>query len=62
LSIIEQAQHLKFHTIIARVAEESEVSLHLCESFGFEHVGLMKEVGRKFGKLLGVHILQRMLE
>lgn len=61
-AIIEEAQHLRFHTLIARVAGESNVSLHLNESFGFFLVGTMKEVGRKFGKLLDVHILQKMLD
>jgi len=44
------------------VAEGSKESLHLNESAGFTHVGTMKQVGRKFGKLLDVHILQKMLE
>jgi L-amino acid N-acyltransferase len=60
-AILEEAHRLRFHTVIARVAGESEVSLHLNESFGFVHVGTLKEVGKKFGKLLDVHILQKML-
>jgi L-amino acid N-acyltransferase len=61
-AIIEEARKLHFHTLIARVAEGSKESLHLNESAGFTHVGTMKQVGRKFGKLLDVHILQKMLE
>jgi L-amino acid N-acyltransferase len=61
-AIIEEARRLHFHTLIARVAEGSQESLHLNESAGFVHVGTMKQVGRKFGKLLDVHILQKMLE
>ncbi len=57
-AIVEQGRRLGFHTLIARVAEGSNESLHLNESFGFVHVGTLKEVGRKFGKLLDVHILQ----
>ena len=53
---------MRFHTLIARVAEGSIESLHLNESFGFVHIGTMKEVGRKFGKLLDVHLLQKMLD
>ena len=60
-AIIEEARRLKYHTIIARVAEGSSASLHLNESMGFVHVGTLKEVGRKFGRLLDVHILQKML-
>jgi L-amino acid N-acyltransferase len=59
---IEQARNLKFHSLIARVAEGSKESLHLNESFGFAHVGTLKEVGRKFGRLLDVHIMQKMLD
>ena len=36
-------------------------NIDLSESFGFVHVGTLKEVGRKFGRLLDVHILQKML-
>ena len=58
---IDEARKLGFHTLIARVAEGSLESLHLNESVGFVHVGTLKEVGRKFGRLLDVHILQLML-
>ena len=60
-AIIDEATALGFHTLIARVAEGSNESLHLNESFGFFHVGTLKQVGRKFGRLLDVHILQKML-
>lgn len=60
-AIIEEARRLQFHTLIARVAAGSQESLHLNQSAGFVHVGTLKEVGRKFGKLLDVHILQKML-
>jgi L-amino acid N-acyltransferase len=61
-AIIEEARRLRFHTLIARVAEGSGASLHLNESAGFVHVGTLREVGRKFGRLLDVHIMQKMLE
>ena len=60
-AIIGEARRLKFHTLIARIAEGGDASLHLNESFGFVRVGTLKEVGRKFGRLLDVHILQKML-
>lgn len=60
-AIIAEARQLGFHTLIARVAEGSEESLHLNAAAGFVHVGTLKEVGRKFGRLLDVHILQKML-
>jgi L-amino acid N-acyltransferase len=58
---IQEAERLKFHTLIARVAEGSEESLHLNMSMGFVHIGVLQEVGRKFGRFVGVHILQKML-
>jgi L-amino acid N-acyltransferase YncA len=61
-ALIEEARRLRFHTLIARVAGESDASRHLNESFGFVHIGTMKEVGRKFGRLLDVHILQKMMD
>lgn len=60
-AITDEARRLKYHTLIARVAGESEVSLHLCRNAGFVDIGIMKEVGRKFGRLLDVYILQKML-
>lgn len=59
--IIELARHHRFHTLVARVTAESAASIHLNIEFGFEHVGTLKEVGRKFGRLLDVHIMQKML-
>ena len=61
-AIIAEARRLGFHTLIARVAEGSNESVHLNERAGFVHVGTLREVGRKFGILLDVHILQKMLD
>lgn len=61
-AIIAEAYRLRFHTLIARVAEGSDVSLHLNEACGFVRIGTMKDVGRKFGRLLDVHLLQKMLD
>ncbi|HTO93191.1 MAG TPA: GNAT family N-acetyltransferase [Bacteroidota bacterium] len=61
-ALIAGAKQQKFHTLLARVAGESAASLRLHERFSFTTVGTMKEVGRKFGRLLDVHLLQLMLE
>jgi len=61
-AIITEAKRLGYHTLIARITAGSEVSLHLNESTGYIHVGTLKEVGRKFGQLLDVHILQKILD
>jgi L-amino acid N-acyltransferase len=46
------------HTVVTRIVEGNEVSLRLCKSYGFEEVGVMREVGRKFDQWLDVHVLQ----
>jgi L-amino acid N-acyltransferase len=61
-AIIAEARRLKYHTLIARVAQGSDESLHLNQAAGFVLVGTLQQVGRKFGQLLDVHILQLMLE
>jgi hypothetical protein len=33
--------------------------MHLNESMAFVLIGMLKEVGRKFNRLIGVHILQK---
>ena len=60
-AILEQARRLGYHSVIARVAQGSEESLHLNLSMGFTLVGTLKEVGLKFGRRLDVHVLQKML-
>ena len=60
--LVETGNDVGLHTIIARIAEGNEISVHLHKSLGFEHVGIMKEVGRKFGRLLDVHIMQKIYQ
>jgi phosphinothricin acetyltransferase len=49
------------HTVIGRIAEGNDASLKLVESLGFSHIGVMREVGFKFGRRLDVHLVQLML-
>jgi L-amino acid N-acyltransferase YncA len=60
-AIIEEARRLRYHTLIALVAEGADASIHLNESVGFVQVGTLKQVGHKFNRRLDVHILQKML-
>ena len=60
-AIIAEARRNGFHTLLARVAEGSDASRHLNQSFGFVEVGTLKQVGRKFGRRLDVHLMQLML-
>ncbi|HYK94029.1 MAG TPA: GNAT family N-acetyltransferase, partial [Thermoplasmata archaeon] len=50
--LLQIARHRGFRTLLARVSEESVPSLHLHASLGFRPVGVMHEVGFKFGRWL----------
>jgi phosphinothricin acetyltransferase len=57
--LIEEGEKAGLHAVIARITEGNKQSVHLHESVGFEHVGIMKEVGLKFGKRLDVYLMQK---
>jgi phosphinothricin acetyltransferase len=57
--IIKEGKQAGLHVIIARITEGNKKSIYLHKSVGFEHVGIMKEVGRKFGKKLDVYLMQK---
>lgn len=46
------------HTVLSRITQGNESSIHIHEKFGYTHVGVMKEVGFKFGKFLDVSMMQ----
>ena len=57
--IIQAGEEVGIHTIISRITAGNEESIHLHEVFGFEHIGVMKEVGKKGGRLLDVVMMQK---
>jgi phosphinothricin acetyltransferase len=57
--LMEEGRKAGFHTVIARIAETNDVSIRLHEKAGFKIIGVMEEVGVKFGKLLDVNIMQK---
>ncbi len=57
--IIQEGEKVGLHTIIARITTGNQQSIHLHENLGFEHIGVMREVGRKFGRLLDVLLMQK---
>lgn len=61
-ALIAEARQLGFHALIARITADSEASLHLNREAGFVEVGTLREVGRKFGRLLDVLIMQKLLD
>lgn len=61
-TITKKGESAGLHVIIARITEGNKNSIHLHESIGFEHIGKMKEVGKKFGKLLDVYLMQKIFK
>ncbi len=61
-AIVKRAiESTNLHSIIARISEGNEQSIHLHELNGFKLMGVMKEAGSKFGKLHSVSFMQKML-
>jgi phosphinothricin acetyltransferase len=58
--ILQEAPGLGYHSVLARISEGNEASLGLHRRAGFAPVGVMREVGVKFGRRLDVHVLQWM--
>lgn len=56
--IIDRGRRAGLHTVISRIAEGNDVSIALHSSLGFRTVGVMRQVGKKFGRLLDVIIMQ----
>jgi L-amino acid N-acyltransferase len=61
-AILKAGKEAGLHTAILRIAEGNEASLKLAKSLGFKDIGVMKEVGKKFGKLLDVTLMQIMFD
>ena len=60
--IVKDGEKSGLHTIIARITSGNELSVKLHKSVGFEHIGIMKECGNKFGKRLDVYLMQLIYE
>ena len=61
-AILQAGRDAGLHSVIARIAEGNEISVHIIESLGFQHIGVMKEVGRKFGRLIDVYMMQKIYD
>lgn len=59
--LLNLASDGQFHSLVALICSENVQSLNLIRSFGFEEVGVLKEVGRKFDRWLDVTLMQKQL-
>ncbi len=58
--VLEHGKQGGLHTVISRITQGNEISIHLHTQMGFETVGILKQVGKKFGHLLDVTLMQKM--
>lgn len=49
------------HAVVSRICTENEASLALARKQGYFEVGVLREVGSKFGRLLDVAIFEKLL-
>ena len=59
--VVRVAGERGFHSVIGRIVGGHTASISLHASVGFEHVGVEREVGRKFGRWLDVVVMQLLL-
>lgn len=59
--LLQLAPQRGVQVLIARVVEGNPASLALHLALGFETIGVMRQVGEKFGRLLDVRLLSRHL-
>jgi phosphinothricin acetyltransferase len=57
--ILAEGEKVGLHTIISRITTGNDISIHLHEELGFQHIGVMKEVGKKFDRTLDVCMMQK---
>ncbi|HNR18856.1 MAG TPA: N-acetyltransferase family protein [Bacteroidia bacterium] len=60
--LIAEGEKCGLHYLLSRITEGNETSIHIHERLGFTHVGVMHEVGFKFGKFLDVHIMEKVFK
>ncbi|WP_461208876.1 GNAT family N-acetyltransferase [Desulfocurvus sp. DL9XJH121] len=60
--LIGRARGLGLHVMVAAVSADNQGSVRLHERLGFTQVGLMPEVGVKFGRWLDLVLLQLVLD
>jgi phosphinothricin acetyltransferase len=61
LALLDAAAEMQKHVMIGGIDAENVISISLHESLGFEVVGHLHQVGRKFGRWLDLKFMQRFI-
>jgi L-amino acid N-acyltransferase YncA len=60
--LMRMAAERDFHCVVGLICSENTSSLEMVRSMGFETVGELREVGRKFDRWLNVTFVQRFVQ
>jgi len=60
-ALLEAGRAGGVHAVLARICTENTASLAMSRKLGFFEVGIMREVGVKFGRSLDVMILEKLV-
>lgn len=60
-AVLEAGREGGVHVVLSRICTENGVSIKMAERLGFFEVGVMREVGVKFGRTLDVMLLEKIL-
>ncbi|MBE0417809.1 MAG: N-acetyltransferase family protein [Coriobacteriia bacterium] len=60
-ALLDRACEAGHHTVIGQIVADNESSIAVAERTGFERVGVLREVGDKFGRYLDLVLVQRIL-
>jgi L-amino acid N-acyltransferase YncA len=60
-ALVAEAREAGHHAVIGQIVAENVASLSTSERLGFERVGVLREVGRKFDRWLDVVLMERPL-
>jgi L-amino acid N-acyltransferase len=59
--LLDHARTAGHHVMLADIESGNLASIRLHESFGFEHVGQLNEIGTKFGRWLDLSVMRLQL-
>jgi len=60
-ALIDEATRAGHHALINQIVSDNDASLRLSRQLGFERVGVLREVGRKFDRWLDVVLMEQLL-
>jgi phosphinothricin acetyltransferase len=60
-TLIERAIEQQYHCMVAAIDSDNAASIHMHEKAGFEPIGVVKEVGYKFGAYRSLALMQLLL-